>query len=146
MPRPASHEPRREFALDLQVRDYELDQYGVVNNAVYLRYLEHGRHEFLRSLGIDPAAVARSGRALALSEIHVAYKRPLRSRGAFRVRLWVRFVGGARVSFGQAIETLPGGSAVLEAEAVAVFLDEQGRPLRVDPEHRRLFAPFVRAG
>jgi YbgC/YbaW family acyl-CoA thioester hydrolase len=133
----------QEFELELQVRDYELDQFGVVNNAVYLRYLEHTRHEFLIRLGIDPAAVARSGRALALSEIHVVFRSPLRSRESFQVRLRVKQIRGARVRFEQTIVAAPSGRRVLEAEAVAVFLDGQGRPVRVEPEHARKFADYL---
>ena len=41
------------FELEMQVRDYECDMEGIVNNAIYQHYLEHTRHEFLASSGIS---------------------------------------------------------------------------------------------
>jgi acyl-CoA thioester hydrolase len=41
------------FKLELDVRDYECDLQGIVNNAVYQHYFEHARHKFLRTLSID---------------------------------------------------------------------------------------------
>ena len=34
------------FEYIIDVRDYEIDAEGIVNNANYLHYLEHTRHEF----------------------------------------------------------------------------------------------------
>jgi YbgC/YbaW family acyl-CoA thioester hydrolase len=133
----------KEFWLEIQVRDYELDPYRVVNNAVYLNYLEHARHEFLIAIGLDAARVAREGRSLALSEIHVKFRRPLRSRERCRVSVTVAEIRGARVVMRQAIARLPEGEPVLEAEAVAVFLGEAGRPMRVGAELRAAFAPYL---
>jgi acyl-CoA thioesterase FadM len=49
------------YQLDFTVRDYELDMEGLVNNAQYLNYLEHTRHEFLKTINIDFAALVESG-------------------------------------------------------------------------------------
>ena len=49
------------YTIALQVRNYECDMEGIVNNAVYLNYLEHARHQFLRSAGIDFAELTQQG-------------------------------------------------------------------------------------
>lgn len=133
----------KRFSLDFQVRDYELDQYGVVNNAVYLNYLEHTRHEFLIAVGLDAAGVARQGRALALSELQVRFLRPLGSRERFRVGLLLERLTGARAVFRQEIARLADDAPVLEALATAVWLDGRGRPHRIPPPVREALAPYL---
>ncbi|MFW5604105.1 MAG: acyl-CoA thioesterase, partial [Bacteroidales bacterium] len=49
------------FSLEMKVRDYECDLQGIVNNANYQHYIEHTRHEFLRSEGISFAALHEQG-------------------------------------------------------------------------------------
>ena len=54
------------FKLEFEVRDYECDLSGIVNNAVYQNYLEHTRHAFLKSRGLDFAALEDQGITLVV--------------------------------------------------------------------------------
>ena len=133
----------RIFCIDLTVRTYELDQYGVVNNAVYQNYLEQARSEFLAEAGVDTAQVAGAGRSLALSQISIKYLGPLVSGDAFQIRTSVARLTGVRTVFRQRIIKDSTGALILEAEAVAVFLDERGRPMRISPKVRDGLSVFL---
>ena len=78
-----------DFALTLDVRDYECDLQGIVNNAIYQHYLEHARHQYLQSLGLSFARFHEQGHDLVLTRAEIDYKTPLRSGDRFTVELRV---------------------------------------------------------
>ena len=49
------------FKLRMAVRDYECDIEGIVNNANYLHYMEHTRHQFLLTKGVSFIELHRRG-------------------------------------------------------------------------------------
>lgn len=55
------------------------------------------RHEALELLGCSPDEFARDGTPLALSELNIQYKAPLRSQDKFYVAVYVSKVTPARV-------------------------------------------------
>jgi acyl-CoA thioester hydrolase len=123
------NEPGNEFELEMKVRDYEVDLQGIVNNAVYQHYLEHARHEFLVSRGIDFAAMHEQGNDLIVTRVEIDYRHPLKSRDRFSVTLRVKRKGPLKVVFEQAIVRLPDRKVSVEARVTGICL-KGGRPAR----------------
>ena len=63
----------------MEVRDYECDIQGIVNNANYLHYTEHTRHRFLRSLNVSFAKLHDKGVDAVVARMQAKFKTPLRS-------------------------------------------------------------------
>ena len=116
------------FTLDFQVRDYECDMQGIVNNAVYQNYLEHTRHEFLKSIGINFAEVTMQKINLVVIRCELDYKYPLRSGDSFWVGLNLQQVSRLRFSFLQDIYRYPDNRLILNAVFIATGMNEKGRP------------------
>lgn len=115
-------------SIEMQVRDYECDLQAVVNNAVYQNYLEHARHEFLRSRGIDFAEVTASGINLVVTRAELDYRKSLVSSDSFCVRSLLRQVSRLRFEFHQDIFRLPDETLMLSARITGTSVNQQGRP------------------
>lgn len=117
-----------EYSLVLQVRDYECDLQGVVNNSVYMNYLEHARHEFLKSRGIDFAEVTRQGVHLVVVRAEMDFKNSLTSGDTFDVRTRYSQESRLRFVFYQNIFRQSDQKLMLSAAITATALNERGRP------------------
>lgn len=117
------------FEMPLKVRDYEVDSQGIVNNANYLHYLEHTRHEFCEKRGFTFRDMQAQGIDPVVTKIEIEYHTPLRLAETMTSKLWVER-RGARFIFHQDIFTPAGLPAV--AAKVSVVALQKGRPSRGD--------------
>ncbi len=116
------------FTVDMAVRDYECDLQGVVNNAVYQHYAEHARHEFLKSRGVDFAALTATGVHVMVIRAELDYLRSLRSGDGFRVTVQTERVSRLRMAFMQTITLLSDGTPILNARFIVAAVNAKRRP------------------
>ena len=116
------------FVLDLKVRDYECDIQGVVNNGVYMNYLEHARHEYLLFCGLDFAELAKQNVNLMVVRAEINYKFPLKSGDAFWVGVNFQHTSKVRFDFLQDIYSSPAGQLIVQARVTATAVNQRGRP------------------
>ncbi len=125
-------ELQRTFSLLLQVRDYECDLGGVVNNAVYLNYCEHARHEFLKTIGIDFAEFASRQINFVVTRSEIDYRASLVSGDQFEVHVRAERVSRLRIVFHQEIRLASNQKLICEAKVFGAALDLNGRPCMPD--------------
>ena len=124
------------FTLEIAVRDYELDSEGIVNNAIYLHYLEHTRHAFVTQEGIPFGSLTREGLIPVVRRMAIDYYTPLRSGDVMLSRLWIEREG-PRFIFHQDIYKKDSGEPVVKAVVTIVCL-EDGRINRGDELAERI--------
>lgn len=113
-----------------KVRDSECDAQGVVNNATYLVYLEHARHEYLEAVGERFSELVARQIFLMVSHMEIDYMRPLSGGEVFEVRSTVRREK-TRAVFDQQIIRLADGAVCLKAR-VDIICKIDGRLTRGD--------------
>lgn len=128
------------FETRMQVRDYECDIEGIVNNANYLHYTEHTRHLFLKQCGLSFAGMHRRGTDAVVARMSLQYKVPLRCDDEFISRMTLR-KEGLRYVFGHDIYRASDDKLCFRSTAEVVCLVD-GR-LAASPDYDRAFAKYI---
>lgn len=116
------------FFIELKVRDYECDIQGIVNNANYQHYLEHGRHEFLQHIGLSFAQLTEDGILLVVKRVEIDYHHPLRSGDSFQVHCTVERLSPLRFVFVQQIYRKSDKRLIVSARVTGTSMNKAGRP------------------
>jgi acyl-CoA thioester hydrolase len=119
---------KNDFEIEMSVRDYECDLQGVVNNSVYQNYLEHTRHQYLKTIGIDFKKYTDNGIKLVVTRAELDYKYSLTSGDKFVVTLNFQKESKVRFAFYQDILLLPEKKIVLKGKITGVALNAEGKP------------------
>lgn len=123
-----THSP---YSIELDVRDYECDLQGIVNNSVYQNYLEHARHCYLKESGINFAELTARRIHLVVIKAELEYKKSLKPGDRFKVTVRMERVGRIRWAFVQEIIRIPDETLMVTGRITGVSLNERGRPSNV---------------
>jgi acyl-CoA thioester hydrolase len=107
------------YRLEFSVRDYECDIQGIVNNANYQHYLEHARHEYIKTLGLNFTELHEQGVDMVVAKLEMAFKTALKSNDRFIVTVTMK-KEGIRWIFLQDIQRLPDQKLAVRARVDAV--------------------------
>jgi len=128
---------------EIYVRTYELDFYGVVNNAVYLHYLEEARLDFLRQLGVNFFKMVDEGIVPVVARALVEYKIPIRGGDIIIVKGEVVKLGGSSMEMRYVLTSKVSGRDMATGGTLLVFINSQGRPTRIPESFRSALAVFA---
>ncbi len=124
----------------IKARHYEVDEYGHINHASYVHYLEVARIEALEAIGLPLAAMRAEGYLIVVTKITVHYHAPALSGDTLEIATCVREMGAARSTWDQEIRHAATGRVMVTAEVTGAFVNETGRPMRIPPAYRERLA------
>ncbi|TLG73954.1 acyl-CoA thioesterase [Culicoidibacter larvae] len=88
---------------EIEVRYAETDQMGVVYHANYLAWLEVGRAEFVKDLGLSYVDMEAAGIISPIVSVEMKYKRPTKYGDVVRVRTRIHKLSSLGVTYAQEV-------------------------------------------
>jgi acyl-CoA thioester hydrolase len=129
--------------LEARVYYANTDFSGTVYHARYLEFLERGRIEYLRLVGVHHAELADGKHGdrfiWIIRRIKIEFRQPARVDDLLTIETKTAEISGARALLAQTIRR--GRDILVEAQVECALIDGEGRPRRFPKQWRRLFRP-----
>ena len=121
-----------KYSFKTNVRGYELDSYGHVNNAVYVNYTEQARWEILKNAGLLESFLERK-LLLVVTETNIRYMRELKLFDEIEINTEIKYDAPYLV-FNHEIVNLTNDLKAAKAEVKTLLIDKDRIPQDIPGE------------
>jgi acyl-CoA thioester hydrolase len=122
----------------------DTDFSGRVYHARYLQFMERGRSDYLRLLGIHHRELAADGLAFAVRHMEIDFLQAATIDDILAIRTAQSLVSGARIVLDQ--EILRGKVRLAAAKVTVALIGRSGRAVRLPPPIRAAFSAKISSG
>ena len=121
--------------ITIRARYAETDAMGVVHHASYVIWLEQGRTELLRTLGVSYREIEAAGFFVVLSDLQVRYHASARYDDLVLLRATLDGMRSRQLSFAYQLRLGETGALLVTARSEHIVVARAtGRPARLPPE------------
>ena len=129
------------FFHKLKVYYEDTDAGGIVYYANYLKFLERARTEALVTLGFNNKKIKDDfGSLIIVKSCNIEYKRPAHLEDELNIRSFVKSI--TKTSFFMNQFILRGEDIIVEAKVHLVFVNKEGKPMRIPGTLFQDFKPY----
>jgi acyl-CoA thioester hydrolase len=118
------------YKLPIRVYYEDTDMAGIVYYANYLRYIERGRSEWVREVGLDQNRMKdEDGIVFAVRRVEADYLAPAKLDDELTVETWVESRKPVRMVMGQEVKR--GEQVLFRAMVTVICMTLAGKPVRL---------------
>ena len=129
------------FFHKIKVYYEDTDSGGVVYYANYLKFLERARTEALFSIGYSNKKIRKKFNSLIIvKSCNIDYKKPANLEDELKIRSFVKSITKTSFFMNQIISR--DEEIIVEAQIHLVFINENGKPVKIPDEIYSQFKPY----
>lgn len=119
----------KKFEYEVLIREFHLDTYGHVNNAVYVQLYEEARWDFITANGMGLDYLKEHKVGPVILDLKVRFKRELNNRELIKIVSQTSEIVNSKIMVLKQYMVKPDGKVASEAEFTVGYFDMKERKL-----------------